>query len=191
MKTKGALMTAWFLALTMIQRFFALCALFGGLLFGLRTVLMFLGMDEEGDGALSDSDSSFQFLSLQGLTAFFMMFGLVALALSTQNGVGNTWAVAGGVIAGVGTAWLIGKLLSGMKRLQSDGTLRIERAIDKVGEVYLTIPPEGSGQVRIEVQGQLRIFDAVTAGTEPLKTGSRVRVSRIAGGSTLEVEPCS
>lgn len=174
-----------------MQRFFALCALLGGLFFVIRTLLMFLGMDEEGDGALSDSDSSFQFLSLQGLTAFFMMFGLVALALSTQNRVGNAVAIAGGLAAGAGTAWLIGKLLIGMKRLQSDGTLRIENAVGQTGEVYLTIHPGKAGQVRVAVQGQLRLFDAVSSSQTPLKTGSQVRVSKVAGERTLHVEPCS
>ncbi|MBP7830573.1 MAG: NfeD family protein [Kiritimatiellae bacterium] len=186
-------MTAFFDALTALEKFYAACALFGALLFIVRTILMFLGhddgvdMDHPGDVS-GDADASFKALSLQGLTAFFMMFGLVALAVSKQGGAHNLWAVLAGLAAGLFTVWLIGRIFVGMKKLQADGTLRIESAVGQEGDVYLPLAPGKSGQVRVAVQGQLRVFDAVTEGSAELKTGTRIRVARVTGGNVLVVE---
>jgi membrane protein implicated in regulation of membrane protease activity len=187
-------MTAFYESLTSMEKFFAACALFGGALFVVRTILMFLGHDDSGDAGdpagdgIGDADASFKALSLQGLTAFFMMFGLVALTLSKQGGAGAFGAVAGGLAAGLFTVWLIGRIFMGMKRLQSDGTLRIDAAIGREGEVYLSVAPGKGGQVRVAVQGQLRVFEAATEGDAELKTGDRIRVVRVSDGNVLIVE---
>lgn len=187
-------MTAFVESLTSMEKFYAACALFGGILFLVRMVLMFVGHDADGDvsdqpGDVSgDADASFKALSLQGLTAFFMMFGLVALAISKQGGAGMPWAVLGGLAAGLFTMWLIGRIFVGMKKLQADGTLRIETAVGQEGEVYLPLAKGKSGQVRVAVQGQLRVFDAATEGAGELKTGDRIKVVRVTGGNVLVVE---
>lgn len=187
-------MTDYLASLTSMEKFYAACALFGGLLFLLRTILMFLGHDDAdhagGDvsDAAGDADASFKLLSLQSLTAFFMMFGLVALALSKQVGAGMVWAVLGGLAAGLFTVWLIGRIFVGMKKLQADGTLRIENAVGQEGTVYLPVGPGKGGQVRVAVQGQLRVFEAATDGADELKTGERIRVARVTGGNVLIVE---
>lgn len=186
-------MTAFFETLTTLQKFYAGCALFGALLFIVRTILMFLGHDDGVDAdhpadMSGDADASFKALSLQGLTAFFMMFGLVALAVSKQGGANNLWAVLAGLAAGLFTVWVIGRIFVGMKKLQADGTLRIETAVGQEGEVYLPLAPGKSGQVRVAVQGQLRVFDAVTEGGAELKTGARVKVVRVTAGNVLVVE---
>ncbi|HBA85643.1 MAG TPA: hypothetical protein DCZ95_16295 [Verrucomicrobia bacterium] len=179
--------------LTSMEKFYAACALFGGALFLVRTILMMVGhggdveTDLHGGEVHGDADASFKILSLQGLTAFFMMFGLVALALSKQNHVAEVWAMLGGVVAGLATVWLIGKIFVGMKSLQSDGTLRMENAIGQEGSVYLTIHPGKTGQVRVPVQGQLRIFDASSEDAGDLKTGERVIVVRVVSGNVLVV----
>lgn len=187
-------MTAFLESLTILQKFYAACALFGGLLFIIRTILMFVGHDSPDDisGDITDihgnADASFKLLSLHSLTAFFMMFGLVALALSRNASLAHGWAVLGGAIAGFFTVWVIGRLFLGMNRLQADGTMRIENAVGQDGEVYLTIIPGKTGQVRVTVQGQLRVFDAVTDAAVELKTGDRIKVVRVSGGNVLVVE---
>lgn len=193
-------MTDFLNSLSMVQVVFFTCALLGGGIFFLRLILMLVGFGADGDDAdlgdlggdgdasHHDSDSSFKLLSLHGLTAFFMMFGLVGLSLSRQSLIPDLLAIVAGIAAGLFTVWLIGKLFSGMKKLQSDGTMRIANAIGQEGKVYLNIPAEGTGQVQVVVQGQLRIFDAVCSGKEAAKTGERVTVIDITGANTLVVE---
>jgi membrane protein implicated in regulation of membrane protease activity len=152
--------------------------------------LLFVDVGGHGEGIDSDhadSDTSFKAISLQGITAFFMMFGLVGLALSRQSGFGPTLSIFGAVIGGGFSVWVIGKIFSSMGRLQSEGTLDVWNAIGREGSVYLTIPPTGKGIVQINVQDTLRELSAVSSDKTEIKTGERVVVVDITGGSTLVV----
>ncbi|HHT26496.1 MAG TPA: hypothetical protein GXZ82_04525 [Firmicutes bacterium] len=199
-------MTDFFATLTSVERIYAACALVGGLLFVIRTLMTLIGgFDSDGDIDLADdvdigdladtesgtADTSFRALSIQGITAFFMMFGLVGLALSRQNNVGVTLSTLGGATAGIITMWLIGKIFRSMLRLQSDGTLRYENAIGKEGSVYLTIPAEGTGQVSVAFQNKLRTCNAVSADKAEIRTGERVTVIDVVNGNVLVVSKTS
>jgi hypothetical protein len=168
----------------------------GGTLFILRLILLFLGGDS-GDGASDsavdmagdhgDADISFKLLSVQGLTSFFMMLGLVGLALlRADQPIPIT--VIGGMIAGLITVGVTGLIFTQMKRLQTEGTIDIQNTVGTEGSVYLTIPKNGTGQVRIIAQGSLKIFDAVSNNEAVIATGENVRVVGVAAGNTLIVE---
>jgi len=189
--------------LSWIEIIFWVSTIIGGTFFALRTLMMFAGgslSDDALDSALDsdmdidtdisdhpDADSSFKLLSLQGLTAFFMMFGLVGLAMLRAN-LPPLLTVSGGTIAGFITVWIIGIVFSQMKKLQSDGTIQIKNTVGTEGVVYLTIPKNGTGQVQIVAQGALKVFDAVTDNKSILSTGQKVRVTGVANNNTLVVE---
>jgi hypothetical protein len=182
----------------------------GGTLFILRTILLLVGggfdthdfdhplendlwtgqdahLDTDSMETHPDSDFSFRLLSMQGLTAFFMMFGLVGLALVKAN-LATPLTILGGGAAGLFAVWLISLLFAQMKRLGSDGTIDIRNAIGQSGSVYLPIPAEGTGQVEITVQGALKIMDAVSKGGQTLKTGEAIQVTGVLDQKTLIVE---
>ena len=166
----------------------------GGTLFILRLILLFLGGgDDVSDSAVDiggdhgDADISFKLLSVQGLTSFFMMFGLVGLAL-LKAGQPVPITVIGGMIAGLVTVAVTGLIFTQMKRLQTEGTIDIQNTVGTEGSVYLTIPKTGTGQVRIIAQGSLKIFDAVSNNESTITTGEKVRVVGVAAGNTLIVE---
>jgi hypothetical protein len=187
--------------LTWIEIIYWASTIIGGTLFTLRLIMMFVGggfSDDGLDSALDTSnielsgdhpaaDLSFQLLSVQGLTSFFMMFGLVGLALLKAN-LSVLLTVAGGMIAGLVTVALSGLIFSQMKRLQTEGTINIQNTIGTDGSVYLTIPKNGTGQVQIIVQGSLKIFDAVANNKSMIATGEKIHVVGVAGGNTLIVE---
>jgi membrane protein implicated in regulation of membrane protease activity len=190
-------MKEFYTALSAIQKFFLFCAVLGGIIFVIRMVFMTAGLGghdvHDGGGfdhaeAHSDSDTSFKLFSLHGLTGFFMMFGLVGLAMSKQFWIPDLVAVAGGIAAGLCTVWVIGKTLVSMSKLQSDGTLNIGSAVGQEGRVYLKIPSGGTGQVQVPCQGRLTIYDAMAAGREEIRSGEPVIVIDIAGGNLLVVE---
>jgi hypothetical protein len=174
----------------------------GGTLFFLRTIMMLVGgglgqedfdadfdanVDADHTGTVADSDFSFQLLSMQGLTAFFMMFGLVGLALLKAN-LAVLFSITGGVFAGLFAVWVISWLFSQMKRLQSDGTLNVQNAVGVSGSVYLNITESGTGQMQVTVQGALKIFDAVSTDKQMLKTGEKILVIGTVDNNTLIVE---
>jgi hypothetical protein len=139
------------------------------------------------DAAHSNTDVSFKFISLQGLTAFFMMFGLAGLALS-KSGQPDFVTVLGGIIAGAFTVWVISRIFIGAQRLQSEGTLNMQNAIGLSGTVYLSIPAGDIGKVNLVLQGALKEFNAVAADQQPIKTGEHVRVVGLTTGEVLVVE---
>jgi hypothetical protein len=187
--------------LTWIEIIYWASTIIGGTLFLLRLVTMFLGggisddgldtaLDAGGEvisGEHADADTSFNLLSLQGLTSFFMMFGLVGLALLRAD-LPVLVTVIGGVVAGLITVAVTGLIFTQMKRLQTEGTINIQNTIGTEGNVYLGIPKNGTGQVQIIVQGSLKIFDAVSKSRNMIATGEKVQVVGVASGNTLIVE---
>jgi membrane protein implicated in regulation of membrane protease activity len=171
------------------------CAVLGGGTFVIRTVLQFLGVGGDDadagsdiDDVHADADAGFRVLSLQGLSAFFMMFGLVGLALVRQNGVPATLALAVAAAAGAASVWLIGRIFAFMAKLQSSGTMNMYSAIGEEGSVYLTLQRGGVGQVQVAVQGRLGVFEAREQDGKEIATGRRVRVVGVAGGDVLVVQ---
>ncbi len=196
-------MTAFFESLNGIQKTFLLCAVLGSTLFLIRTILFFIGgdTDTEVDGDIDfdgnvdasglehlDSAASFHIFSLHGITGFFMMFGLVGLAMSKQSNLRPAISVGGGLIAGVFTMWLVAKIFISMKRLQSDGTLDLKNAVGQDGTVYLNIPADGIGKVQVVVQERLKVFNAVSGKKEKIKTGESIKVIKVINGNIFVVE---
>lgn len=193
--------------MTGLELLFVICAAFGTILFIVRLVLMFLGGGGEegaadadaggldgadghefGDHDFADSDLSFKALSLQGLTAFFMMFGLVGWAMVRQGSIPAAFSILGGMLAGFATVWMMKKIFQWAGTLQSSGTLDLQNAIGQEGHVYLTIHPGQIGKVQVVVQGRLSVLNAMAEDkTEEIKTGQRVWVVRISA-DTLVVE---
>ena len=191
--------------LTWIEVIYWASTIIGGTLFILRAAMMLIGgfgdggMDADLSGDVSgdfdtdvtgdhaESDVSFKLISIQGLTSFFMMFGLVGLALLKAN-VPVFLTVVGGIIAGLITVAITGLVFTQMKRLQTEGNIDIQNPIGTEGSVYLTIPKNGTGQVQLIAQGSLKIFDAVSNSKSLIATGEKVRVLGVASGNTLIVE---
>ncbi len=164
----------------------------GGTFLVLRIVVMFLGGDADADVSDSGVDAveggfEFKFFSIQGLTAFFLMFGLVGLMLLSA-GQPVFVTMLGGAAAGLATMLVIALLLRQMRHLRSEGTLDLRNAIGEHGSVYLKIPGAGSGQVQVVVQGALKVVDAISASGEALAYGERVKVVGVADSRTVIVE---
>lgn len=170
-----------------LDLFFLICAGIGGIVVFSKIVMQFFGGETDtsfetaGDFDHSDSDLGFQILSVHGLSSFFMMFGLVGLALHRQDQVGSALSMAGAVVAGGLSVWLIRALFRGAVGLQSSGTLDTARAVGCTGTVYLTIPHGGTGRVSLNFHNHLREFDAVAEDGAALPTGTPVRVVETRG----------
>lgn len=194
-----------------IEIVYWVATIIGGTLFVLRTILLVIGGGFGGDdfevddidvdpdfdvdhdieadhsGSFADSDFSFKLLSTQGITAFFMMFGLVGLAFAKANAL-IIVSLLGATAAGLFSVWVISILFMQMKRLQSDGSINIQNALGQNGSVYLKIPSNGTGQVQITIQGALKIFDAYSEDKETINTGEKISVTKIIDHNTLGVK---
>lgn len=223
-------MNSFMAGLSVLEKIYLACGVFGGGVFILRTILMLSGIGDtdsdadaggfdhgdvghgdfdhgdadHGDADHGDSDETDRFddldhgdhghgdsglklLTVQGLTAFIMMFGLTGFAVSRSSLLGSIFTVAIGIVVGLFAMWLVAKGFALMKSLQSSGNIQIYDAIGEEGTVYLTIPAEGIGKVRITISGRLKVVDAISQDKVELKTGKSVRVSEISTGGLLSV----
>jgi len=185
-------MSHWYAGLNGVEYFFLTCAVTGALFVILRLILLFIGIETDLSGDMdihideidihhTDSDIGFKLLSLQSLSAFLLMFGLVGLALYNENREGILISLAGAIVAGLAAVWSIGKLFSLFEKLQSTGTIDLQNAVGTEGKVYLDIPENGTGRVLIHIQNRLREYDAKTEANKGLKTGEPIRVVQVKG----------
>jgi len=209
-------MSSFMAGLSVLEKIYLACAVFGGGFFILRTVLMLTGIgdtdtdvdadvdvdagdfdhaDADPEDHLEDidhgdhghADSGLKLLTVQGLTAFVMMFGLTGFAVSRSSILGSIFTIAIGILVGLFAMWLVAKGFALMKSLQSSGNIQIYDAIGEEGTVYLRIPADGIGKIRITISGRLKVVDAVSQDKVELKTGTGVRVTEISTGGMLSV----
>jgi hypothetical protein len=177
-----------------LNTIYTVCAIAGGTVLALRFLLMLFGLDH-GDAEVDmdagldgghGAGSVFTFLSIQSISGFFTMFGLVGLGLLQIN-ASDIMSLVGALAAGIFTAWSTGMIFLSMRRLQSEGTLVVGNAVGQTGTVYLTIPETGTGSVSVAVQGSLRNMDAVSEDGHRIPTGSIIKVVGVTAGKILVV----
>jgi len=170
-----------------MQNVFLCCAIVGGGLFLLRSVLMVMGLGGEihhhgADVDMSDAShgdspvAALKLITIHSMTAFLLMFGLVGY-LMLQNAKTTGFTVIIAALAGVLTMVIIAKIFQSSRKLQSDGTIYPQDIVGIEGSVYLVIRPGGVGKVQLTVRDALKVFDA--RAKDPaveIKTGQRVKV---------------
>lgn len=194
----------WWQTLTNAEQIFWGIALISSVLFVLQFIVtLFLGADFDGDvevevdmdaGADVDHggdyslDTDFTLFSLRGIIAFFTFFGWAGV-LALRGGANIFVAVAFAMISGGAALVLVAYLLYWFAKLTKEGNVKIEEALNKQGEVYLTIPAarEGQGKVHFILGKSLREMDAVTNAKEPIATGTKVIITDIIEGNVLVV----
>jgi membrane protein implicated in regulation of membrane protease activity len=136
-----------------------------------------------------DANWLFRVLSFRAVVAALAFFGLAGLAADSADvplPVTLLIAIAAGMAAMYGVYWM----MRGMQSLQAEGTARIERAIGKIGTVYLRIPANESesGKIQINLQNRTMEYLAMTSGPE-LPTGTKVEVVGVISPTTVAVLP--
>jgi membrane protein implicated in regulation of membrane protease activity len=175
---------------------FLVCAILGStlLLCQMLTSLLGFGADHDTDaGADSDSagdhgDGLFGIITLRTVTAAVLFFGLGGRTALYYE-ASEPRAIAFAFAAGIAAFYAVAAIMRSLARLQSDGTVRIERAVGRAGTVYLRIPGgrSSAGKIHLMLQNRTVEYQAITTGTE-LPTGTPVKVVAVVGPDTVEVE---
>lgn len=179
---------------------FAVSAVVGGVMFMIRMILLLIGVGHDGDfsgmdhGDVGGHDFShvdgvdgFHLFTVNGAMGFFMIFGLLGLALHRGSHVGEAMSIVGAFAGGTAMMAAVAKLFQVMQGFQSSGNLDYRSAIGQIGAVYLNIPEDGSGQIEVCINNQLRVMDAVSDDHQPIKTGERVEILNLIGANTFVV----
>ena len=88
-------MNEWFASYSGVEQMFLLAGIVGGIILVFRLILTVAGLDHHGglDAAHVDSDDGFQALTIQGISSFFAMFGVVGFTLHHGTGLGTILAL--------------------------------------------------------------------------------------------------
>ena len=162
------------------------CAVFGGSLFILMSILSFIGF---GHGADCDCDvhdggiGEVSVLSIKGLIAFITFYGLAGLCFKSIGWGGWFLALLSGIIMMFVTAGIFALVV----KLQHSGNVTPESLVGCPGSVYLSIPGEDQtgGQVTVTLPGSTRTVKAVSA--EALPTGTPVEIREYLGNNLYRV----
>lgn len=206
-----------------MYQFFLICATIGGTILLLRLALSLVGLGAEGLGggfgdlgdAAIDADlpedvsadpieggydhghhlELGRIFTFQAIVSFLAFFGIGGLAaLESKSKPNATVAVLVGSATGVVAVSLLGYALRALRKLDSDGTVRIAQSIGLGATVYLRIPANGGGEGKITLPIQGRTIEVLARTPGPaLRTGDPVVVSRVIDEQTVEVvpPPCS
>ncbi len=203
----------WWQALSLASQIFYCIAIPATLVLLIQTVMMLIGIDDgeaDLDGDIGDTDiddgifgddinagddldvsalDSLHIFTLRGIIAFFVVFGWVGVAMQTK-GVNLFITLPVAFVCGALMMVLIAYMFKAIMRLRQSGTEDIRNAVGAAGKVYLTIPPNrtGEGKINIMLQGAYVEKNAVTDEGEPIQTGSEIIVVGISGGTTLVVK---
>lgn len=143
---------------------------------GFKILLNLFGLDFDYELDFDfDLDLDFDTgLSLSTLAGFLSAGGWTGVLAYKMTALGDGLVSLAAGIAGLlgfaGSFWL----LKNLKGIEESGNIQLENAIGQVAEVYLTIPEEGVGQIRVLVQGRLKVFNAICLDKTPIPTGEKV-----------------
>jgi len=188
-------MESWFNALSVFEKVYWVIALVGSVFMIILMVMTLLGGDADDISGDVDTDIEgdhgigFQFLSFKNLMGFFTVFGWSGIAC-LDNDLSKSLTVIISVICGLLMMTAMAALFYYLAKLQSSGTLKLNNALNQIGEVYLTIGANRSsiGKVSITVQGTLRELEALTDEDQDLIQNNVVRVKQVTPNGILIVE---
>jgi hypothetical protein len=129
--------------------------------------------------------------SRRSVVSFLTLFSWAG-ALYLQAGRGAPFALGAGAAWGLLGSVLVAAVYLGIRHLQSPGErFALGEVVGEEGTVYLRIPPDGRGQVRVRVAGRWQVVHARTAGGAALRENTPVFVTRALDDRTVEVIPAA
>ena len=188
-------MMEWFQELTSFQKTYWIITGISTLIFLFVLVSTFIGADADDIGDVdaeidADTGAGFQFFTFKNVVAFFAIFGWSGIA---SMDAGNTKAttIIISIICGLAMMFIMAAMFYYISKLTSSGTLKMQNAINSIGEVYMTVGAKRSkiGKVQVKVQGALRELEALTDNDKDLTQGNVIKVIEVTNNGILIIEP--
>ena len=181
-----------------LETVFLTCALASTVFFFIRVVMMLIGIgghhtDDifQAHHATLDhhSDTAFEMLSINTITAFFMMFGWIGLTCYKQFALNSIASIAVAFLGGVLCMLITAYLFKSMKKLASRGsTFTINDTLGLTATVYQKIPENGTGKISLVVGGMTREIDAQSEDHTNIESFKTVKVVRAVSNQAVSVK---
>jgi len=176
-------MLDWWNSLGLVSQIFYCIAIPSTLILLIQTIMMFIGMGDDGD--ISDADipdgdvdlpdtdeiegvfgsntvsetadafglEGLRILTVRGIIAFLVVFGWVGVVMMGSE-VPLFITLPVATICGFFTMLLLALLMKLVLKLRNDGNLDNRNAVGTAGTVYLTIPAERRGEGKVQLMLQ-------------------------------------
>ncbi len=146
-------------------------------------IFQFFGMDTGSEVStdfsdVSDTDSSFSFVSLQSILAFLMGFGWMGYT-ALQFNLEQLEAFTAAMIVGFIFMFTMAFLMFSVKKLEKTVIKDKKTALNKIGKSYSAFKPNGNGQIEIEINGQLTVTDAVNNTDKTISSFDSIKVVKV------------
>jgi hypothetical protein len=188
-------MMEWFQELPSFQKTYWIITGISTFIFLLVLITTLMGADSDDIGDVdaemdADTGAGFQFFTLKNLVAFFAIFGWSGIS-SIDAGNSKSMTIIISIFCGLLMMFVMAALFYYISKLTSSGTLKMENALNSIGEVYLTVGANRSrtGKIQIKIQGALRELEALTDYDEDLKQGKIIKVIEVTNNGLLIIEP--
>jgi len=166
-----------------IEQIYLYLGVFSTVLFALKlAIFMFAGGNFEVEtdfDSITETDTSFNFLSVQSLLAFFMGFSWTGLTAITQIKTGEILsiliAIAVGLLFMFGTAYL----MFAIKKLDHRPVADLTKAVGTEGKAYTEFKPHGEGQIQVDINNKFVTVDAISICEEQIAAFSQIRIEKV------------
>lgn len=156
-------------------------AVFSTLVFVIKTLIFsFTGGDAEVFTDFTtefEAETSFDFLSIQSILAFFMGFGWVGLAGLKQWHLSLVLTTVAAVGFGLVLMFLTAYLMFLIKKLNHKVVKNYSACIGTTAKAYTAFQPKNEGQIEITVNGKLTVEKALNDSEEEIEAFSQVKVT--------------
>ncbi len=155
-------------------------AVFSTILFVVKTLIFSIfGGDAEVVSDFTtefEFETSFDFLSIQSILAFFMGFGWIGLAGLTQWNLRLIPAMAAAVAFGLVLMFGSAYLMFLVKKLNKRVVKNYAACVGSAAKAYTAFHPSGEGQIEVEVNGRLSIEKALNTTENEIEAFSQVEI---------------
>lgn len=153
------------------------------LFFGLQTIMTFVGLsggETDMDSDSGDTDMPFEIFTLRNLINFLLGFSWTGISFYDSIESKNILIIVA-VLIGLSFVAIFFFIIKQVLKLSEDNSFKIENALHKTAEVYLTIPEakSGKGKVQISINGAFHELDAITLSNEKIPSSAAVKVVAI------------
>lgn len=149
----------------------------------LKTAMfMFGGGDVEVDAdfnSLTDTDASFHFISLQSILAFLMGFGWGGLLAHVQLKLNAIASLFVAVASGIVLMSLCAYLFYLVNKLNHSVRVDLNDLCGKTGKAYVSFEPGSNGQIEIEINNKLSIYDAINSSDIKINSFEIIKVVKV------------
>lgn len=158
-------------------------ALFATVLFILKlAIFMIVGGDAEVSSdfdSISEVDTSFNFLSIESVFAFFMAFGWCGWSSYIHLHLNQIVSLLIAIVMGLIFMTFAAYLMFSIRKLAKKVIVDYNELVNKTGKAYTSFEPQGEGKIEIILNEKLTILETINLSEEKIEAFSEIKVEKV------------